>query len=342
MTTPLLRVSAILVATTVLLGLISLCIGQVFVPWSHVLAGLADASSSDGRIIVELRLPRVVAAICAGAAFGVGGLLMQTLFRNPLADPWALGLVAGGQLGVALVVTAAGFVGPSFLSFIGAFSGLSLVAGCALGILLVSTLIAAIARRVSVVTLLVFGLMLGYLAQGLISITLHFANRGQGGIFTAWNDGTFASITWPDFLIFLPVIGVGLLVALLLSKPLTALQLGETYAASLGVNVAWLRRAALAATILLAAPVTAYCGPVAFVGLIVPHLARGWLKSAEFLQLLPVSTLIGACLALTADFVVHLPWDQHFLHLNAVLAVIGAPVVMVVLLRLRSLRITTD
>jgi iron complex transport system permease protein len=191
---------------------------------------------------------------------------------------------------------------------------------------------AAAARRVSNITLLVMGLMLGFLAQGLLSIVLHFANRSQVRIFTSWNDGTFTALTWPDLWTFLPPIIAGVVVALLIQKPLTALLLGDTYAASLGVDVPRLRRIVLLAVILLAAPVTAYCGPVVFVGLIVPHLARLWLGTGNLRPLLPPIALLGSLLALGADFVVHLPWQQHFLHLNAILAVLGAPIVILLLL----------
>lgn len=318
----------------------SLAIGHEMLSVGRVLHGLFgfETQSAEYRIVSGLRLPRVLAAIAGGGALGVAGLLMQTLFRNPLADAWSMGLMAGGQFGAALVVVAGAVVGPAVLQGLGALSGVGIVTGSALGTLCVALAMAAMARRVGSVTLLVLGLMLGFLAQGLIGVLLHFTNRTQTRIFSSWNDATFASVAWPDFVTWLPPLLIGLALAVWLAKPLTALLLGDTYAESLGVDVPRLRRRVLAATILLAAPVTAFCGPVAFVGLITPHLARGLIRSARIGALLPASFALGALLALVADLVVHLPWRQHFLHLNSILAILGAPVVIVLLLTARSLR----
>lgn len=336
---PLLMVAALLAVLLAAL-LASLSVGQVVLSPGEVLRGLLDLGSGsiESRIVVELRLPRVLAALVGGGALGLAGLLMQTLFRNPLADAWSLGLMAGGQFGAALVVVAGAVVGPAALELITGLAGLGIVAGSILGTLVVALAMTAMARRVHTVTLLVLGLMLGFLAQGLISVLLHFTNRTQSRLFSSWNDATFASMVWPDFATLLPLLLAGLVLAVWLAKPLTALLLGETYAESLGVNVPRLRRLVLAATILLAAPVTAFCGPVAFVGLITPHLARGLIGSARIGALIPATLLLGGLLALAADFVVHLPWSQHFLHLNAILAILGAPVVIVLLLKSRSLR----
>jgi len=321
--------------------LASLSIGHELLSPARVLHGLAgmDPTSTEHRIVHGLRLPRVLAAILGGGALGVAGLLMQTLFRNPLADAWSMGLMAGGQFGAALVIVAGAVVGPAALQALGALAGVGIVTGSVLGTLGVAMAMAAMARRVGSVTLLVLGLMLGFLAQGLISVLLHFTNRTQTRLFASWNDATFASVAWPDFTIWLPPLVVGLLLAIWLAKPLTALLLGDTYAESLGVDVARLRRRVLAATILLAAPVTAFCGPVAFVGLITPHLARGLVGTARIGAVLPACFALGALLALAADLVVHLPWRQHFLHLNAILAILGAPVVITLLLTARSLRV---
>lgn len=318
----------------------SLAMGQVVLSPMQVLHALSPFGpvSTESRIVIELRLPRAVAAMVGGGALGLAGLLMQTLFRNPLADAWSLGLMAGGQFGAALVVVAGAVVGPLALQWITSLAGLGIVVGSILGTLAVAMAMVSMARRVNTVTLLVLGLMLGFLAQGLISVLLHFTNRTQSRVFSSWNDATFASIVWPDFATLLPPLLVGLALAVWLAKPLTALLLGETYAESLGVNVPRLRRLVLAATILLAAPVTAFCGPVAFIGLITPHMARGLAGSARIGALIPATLIVGALLALTADLVVHLPWSQHFLHLNSILAILGAPMVILLLLKSRSLR----
>lgn len=321
--------------------LLELGIGSVHIPISGVVAalfGLESANDTWIKIINELRLPRTIAAGIGGAALGVAGLQLQTLFRNPLADPWALGLTAGSQLGVALVVTTASVVGSSFLENFAFLSNLSIVAGASFGCVLVLLLMVSVSRYVSTITLLIFGLMLGYFAQGLISVILHFTNQSQTKIFAGWNDGSFAGVYWEHFPILLPLAILGLASGWILAKPLNALLLGENYARSLGMSVRRTRIAALTSAVLLAAPITAYCGPVLFLGLIVPHLARGLFSTSDHKVLMPAVMLLGAMIALAADLLVHLPWEQHFLHLNAVNAVIGAPVVMWVILKNKRMR----
>lgn len=332
--------STLFVLTLLALMVTALGHGQVRIATDEIVRALVSSGSDPMivQIVREIRLPRICVALIAGGALGVAGVLMQALFRNPMADAWSLGLTAGGQLGVALTLAAAGFIGPTAISFVTVFEGISMTAGAACGVAGAALAMAALARRVNSITLLVVGLMLGFTAQGFVSVLLHFANRVGGRAFSGWNDGTFAGVTSADLpMLFVPVI-FGLLLAISNAKPLTALLLGETYAASLGADVARLRRMALIATVLLVAPVTAYCGPVTFIGLIVPHFARAIVGSARILPLLPLSALAGAALALAADFIVHLPWQQHFLHLNAVLAMVGAPVVILLLIFSRTLR----
>ncbi len=336
-----LYVFPVLAVSFILLFLLELGIGSVHIPMSGVVAsllGLGQAEETWIKIINELRLPRTIAAAVGGAALGTAGLQLQTLFRNPLAGPWALGLTAGAQLGVALVVTAAAVVGSNLLEKLAFFSNLSIVAGAMLGCVLVLLLIVAVARRVSTITLLIFGLMLGYLAQGLISVILHFTNQSQAKIFAGWNDGSFAGVYWEHFPVLLPLATIGLISGLLMAKPLNALLLGERYAHSLGMSVKRTRIVTLTSAVLLAAPVTAYCGPILFLGLIVPHLARGLFNTSDHRVLIPGVMLLGGVIALAADLFVHLPWERHFLHLNAVNALIGAPVVMWVILRNRRMR----
>jgi iron complex transport system permease protein len=320
-------------------GLFALGFGTVGLGAGDVVTSLLGSGDPmHTQIVRELRLPRVATAIIAGSALGIGGVLMQALFRNPMADAWSLGLTAGGQLGVALLVTAAAFSGPSAIAFLRAFEGLSITAGAMAGIGIFALAMAALARRVSTVTLLVVGLMLGFTVQGIVSIVIHFANRVGGRVFSGWNDGNFASVTSADLPMLLVPVLAGVVLALFNAKPLTTLLLGETYAKSLGTDVTWLRRLTLAAVVLLVAPVTAYCGPVTFIGLIVPHFARAIAGTARILPLLPLAGLAGALLALAADLVVHAPWEQHFLHVNAVLALVGAPVVIALLIFSKSMR----
>lgn len=330
---------AILAVAIVAASLFALGFGMIAIAPGDVAASLLGGGDPmHAQVVHELRLPRVVTAIIAGSALGIGGVLMQALFRNPMADAWSLGLTAGGQLGVALLVAAAAFSGPAAIEFLRAFEGLSITAGAMLGIGVFALAMASLARKVSTVTLLVVGLMLGFTVQGIVSVVIHFANRVGGRVFSGWNDGNFASVTVADLPMLLVPVLAGIVLALANAKPLTALLLGETYAKSLGTDVTRLRRLTLAAVVLLVAPVTAYCGPVTFIGLIVPHFARAIAGTARIMPLLPLAALAGALLALAADLVVHAPWEQHFLHLNAVLALVGAPVVIALLIFSKSMR----
>ncbi|WP_294297157.1 iron ABC transporter permease [uncultured Sphingomonas sp.] len=314
-------------------ALAALSWGAIAIEVDAVLAALVGRGDPGMvQIVTDLRLPRVATAIVAGSALGIAGVLMQALFRNPMADAWSLGLTAGGQLGVALLVTAAAFAGPRAIAALRALEGLSITAGAMIGIAVFALAMASLARRVGTVTLLVVGLMLGFTVQGIVSVVIHFANRVGGRVFSGWNDGNFASVTPADLPMLAVPVAVGVALALTNAKPLTALLLGETYAKSLGTDVTRLRRLTLAAVVLLVAPVTAFCGPVTFVGLIVPHFARAIAGTARILPLLPLAALSGALLALAADIVVHAPWEQHFLHLNAVLALVGAPIVIALLI----------
>ncbi|GGO72576.1 FecCD family ABC transporter permease [Bowmanella pacifica] len=297
-----------------------------------------DTDPVATQIVRDIRLPRILTGLIAGAALGISGVLMQALFRNPMADAWSLGLLAGGQLGVALIVTAAAFAGPAALAFLTAFQGVGLTAGAIIGVTVFAFIMAGLSRRVNNITLLVVGLMLGFTVQGLVSIVMHFANRIGGRVFSGWNDGTFAGTEFADLGFILVPTLIGLLIACFSAKGLSAMLLGETYARSMGAEVKKLRWLTLAAVVLLVAPITAYCGPITFIGLIVPHFARAIARTSQIVKLLPIAALCGALLATIADAIVHLPWDQHFLHLNAILALVGAPVVIGLLLTNQGLR----
>lgn len=325
--------SVLLVTGLVAVAVAALGIGQVRLSFAQTLAALFSdtADAVHAQIVNQIRMPRVLAAAFAGAALGIAGVLMQALFRNPVADAWSLGLTAGGQLGVALTVAGAAFVGPAALGFLESFQGISLTVGAAVGVAAAASAMLVLGRRLGTVTLLVVGLMIWFTTQGLVSVIIHFASRAGGRIFSGWNDGNFAGVTPADLPLMIAPILLGAIVALVAAKPLTSLLLGDAYAKSLGTDVPRLRFRTLASTVLLVAPVTAFCGPVTFIGLIVPHVARAIAGSARIAPLVPLAALAGALLAVAADFVVHLPWEQHFLHLNAVLALVGAPVVILLL-----------
>lgn len=331
---------ALTVAPVVMFVLI-LTIGSVPIPTMEAVRFMFGAelqSAMSATILWELRLPRAITALVCGAALGAAGLQMQTLFRNPLAGPWALGLTGGAQLGVALVIATGALVGSTTLDRLVFLSELGIVTGAVLGAGAVAVIVAGVSRYVSTMTLLIVGLMLGYLGEGLVSIVLHFTTEVRGRVFASWNDGSFAGVQWQQFPILLPCLSVGLVLSFGLVKPLNALLLGESYASSLGLPVGRARLAVLTSAVILAAPVTAFCGPVLFVGMITPHMARGLLNSSDHRLLMPATMLLGATLCMVADLFVHLPWERHVLHLNAVNAAIGAPFVIWILLRNRNMR----
>ncbi len=330
-----------LVLAVAFVFVLELAIGSVRIPLADVVALLFGGSAEVpawSTILRELRLPRAVTAALGGAALGAAGLQLQTLFRNPLAGPWALGITAGAQFGVAVVVATGSVVGSELLARVAFLNELGIVAGSFLGAGAVTAAIAAASRRVSTITLLILGLMLGFFAQGMVSVVLHFTSETQGRVFASWNDGSFAGVHWDHFPVLVPLVVVGLVLSMAIVKPLNALLLGERYASTLGLSVERARLLALTGAVVLAAPVTAYCGPVLFIGMIVPHMARGLLNTSDHRILMPAAILMGALLGLSADLVVHLPWERHFLHLNAVNALVGAPIVVGVVLRNRQMR----
>ena len=326
-----------LLALLGLLLLLSLALGSASIPLEQIVAvllgGQADHQSWT-NIVLKFRLPKTATATLAGMALGVSGLLMQTYFRNPLAEPFVLGVSSGASLGVALVVLSAGAVGGALLAGLGLAGDLLLTVAAGVGAALSMTLVLLVAARVrSSVTLLVLGLMFGYLVGALVSLLLYFALPERIQAYINWTFGSFSGVTAAQ----LPILALfalsGLLLSAALVKPLNALLLGEDYARSLGIQLRWTRFAIILATALLVSPVTAFCGPIAFLGIAAPHLSRGLLGTSDHRLLLPGACLTGACVALFAALIAELPGNNLVLPLNVVTALLGAPVVMLVVLR---------
>ncbi|MBI5669585.1 MAG: iron ABC transporter permease [Chloroflexi bacterium] len=331
-----------LLAGLVAAFLLSLAVGSVNIPLREVVTILTGGEASRASwetIVLNFRLPKAITAVLAGAALAVSGLQMQTLFRNPLADPYVLGISSGASLGAALVVLAAGTTGSLLLAGIGLPGDFGLAAASSLGAALVLVLVMLVARRVqSVVTLLILGLMFGYVTSAIVSLLIYFSIANRVQIYLSWTFGSFGGVTWGQMQVFAPVIVIGLAAALLLVKPLNALLLGETYARSLGLNVRRARVFIIASTALLAGAVTAFCGPVGFLGIAVPHVCRAIFGTSDHRALVPASILMGGMVALLTDWVAQVPGSQVTLPLNAVTALLGAPVVIWVILRRRALR----
>lgn len=317
---------------------LELSLGSVRIPLKTVvstLLGQTNTAQEWQQIILLFRLPRALTAMLAGAALGMAGLKMQTLFRNPLADPFVLGISSGAGLGVALVVmVAGGFKWSLFMERTGLAGNISLVLSAILGATAVLGVVLGVARRVeSSLTLLIIGLMFGYITGAAVQVLMQFSLEHQMQTYIAWTFGTFGSVTWRQMVVFAPVIICGLIVSWALVKPLDALLLGEEYAHSMGVNVRLVRSWIIAGASVLAGTVTAYCGPIGFLGIAVPHLARILLKTSEHRYLVPAVMMLGAILALFADLISQAPGTQMALPLNAVTALIGAPVVVGVILK---------
>jgi len=332
----------LLLVVLVLVFLLSLVVGSVSIPLTDILTilvGGEPARATWTTIVLDFRLPKALTALLAGAALAVGGLQMQTLFRNPLADPYVLGVSSGASLGVALVVLSVGTTGSLLLAGLGLSGDFGITLAAILGSGFALLLVIAVAARVqSVITLLVLGLMFGYATGALVSLLMYFSVAERIQMYINWTYGSFSGVSWRQMPIFIPVVIVGLLLTFLLSKPLNALLLGEAYARSMGLNVRRVRLMIISSTALLAGSVTAFCGPIGFLGLAVPHLCRALFSTSDHRILTPAALLLGGTLALVADLVAQMPGSQIVLPLNAVTALIGAPVVIWVILRRRSLR----
>ncbi|MBK8033614.1 MAG: iron ABC transporter permease [Anaerolineae bacterium] len=331
-----------LLALLVGLLLVSLALGSVTIPLEEVLRVLLGGEASKAvwtSIIRDFRLPQALTAILAGAALGVSGLLMQTFFRNPLADPFVLGVSSGASLGVALVVLTIGSVTTTLLTGLGVFGDLALAAAASFGSVGVMAIILLVARRVSGgTTLLIIGLLFGYLTSAVVSVLLYLSIPERIQAYINWTFGSFSGVTWDQLTIMAPVIIGGLSAAFLLCKPLNALLLGEAYAESMGVNLPRVRFALILASAVLAGTITAFCGPIGFLGIAVPHFCRSLFNTSDHRALIPLTILVGAVVALLAAIIADVPGSSLVLPLNAVTSLIGAPAVIWVILSRHSVK----
>ncbi len=328
----LLLVFAITFVLSIAIGTVNISISSVL----HVLLGGEAERDTWRTIILQIRLPKALTAVLAGAALAIAGLQMQTLFRNPLADPYVLGVSSGASLGVAVAVLGTGFVmGAAGSMFASGLTALGVVGAASLGAALVLMLTIAVSRFIqNNLTLLVFGLMIGYLTSALVSLMLFFSNPERMQAYLLWTFGSFGGTTWAQLQVLAPVILVALLAAIASAKAMNALLLGETYARSLGISITRTRIWITVTASLLAGAITAFCGPIGFLGIAVPHLARNILRSADHRALAWACVLMGASLALLCDLATH--FGSVALPLNATTSLIGAPIVVWVILRQRA------
>lgn len=328
---------ATLFLTDLMTGSVSIGPGQVL----NILFGGEAQRASWEKIVWLFRLPKAITAILAGAGLALSGLLLQNLFRNPLAGPAILGINAGASLGVALIVllSSSSAVGSRFIANLGLSGKAAMVICAGLGAGAVLMIILAVARRVKdVMTLLIVGILCGFAVNAAVSVLIHFSVAERIQSYLNWTFGSFAAVTWDDLKLFTPVVLVGLIGCLAIRKPLNGLLLGENYARSMGLRVERIRIVVIVLTAFLAGTVTAFCGPVTFIGVAVPHLGRLVSGSADHRRLLPATALLGAMVALAADLLAQFPGSQAVLPLNAVTALLGAPVIVWLILRRGNLQ----
>lgn len=324
---------ALLGLLTVGLFVVDLAVGSVSIPlrdvWAALTGGACDATTAD--IILKIRLMKAITAVLAGAALAASGLEMQTLFRNPLAGPYVLGISSGAGLGVALFLLGAPLLGVTGHSFVQSLG----VAGAAwIGAAAVLAIVMAVSRRIKdIMVILILGMMFGSGVSSVVEILQYLSDEAALKSFVIWTMGSLGDVTASQLRILLPTVIAGLVIAVAVIKPLNLLLLGENYARTMGLNIQRSRTLIFLSTVLLAGTVTAFCGPVGFIGLAVPHLARMLFASADHRVLMPASMLVGAALLLVCD----LAAKQLALPINTITALMGIPVVIVVVIRNRTI-----
>ena len=322
------------------LFLLNLFLGSVDIPFRsiwNILWGMDEGESVIWQnIIWKSRVPQALTAMVAGAGLAVSGLQMQTVFRNPLAGPSVLGISSGASLGVAFVVLLSGSIGGIALSRLGFMGEIALTMAAIIGALSIMALIVYVSQKVhGNVTLLIIGVMIGYVANAVIGVLKFFSVEEDIRAYVIWGLGSFARVSGNQMMVFVCIMAVLLPLSFLLIKTLNLLLLGDAYARNLGLNIKRARLQVIACSGVLVAIVTAYCGPITFLGLAVPHLCRGIFRSSDHRILMPASLLAGAALALLCNLIARMPGFEGALPVNSVTAVVGAPVVVSVLFKKR-------
>ena len=320
--------------------ILNLLLGSVEIPMGDIFAILFRGENGNiiwTNIIMKSRLPQALTAMMGGAGLGVSGLLMQTVFRNPLAGPSVLGISSGASLGVACVVLLSGSIGGVTLSKLGVIGEVTITLSAIIGSLLIMALIAMVSQKVrGNVTLLIMGVMIGYIANAIIGVLKFFSAEEDIRAYVIWGLGSFSRVSGGQTYVFVILMLILLPSAFFLIKTLNLLLLGDSYARNLGLNIKRARMLVIGCSGVLVAVVTAYCGPVIFLGLAVPHICRGLFHTSNHATILPATLLGGASLALLCNIIARLPGFEGALPVNSVTALVGAPVVMWVLFNRRK------
>ena len=329
----------LIMASILLFFFLNLVLGSVSIPlravW-NILWGTGNESVIWQNIIWKSRVPQALTALVAGAGLSVSGLQMQTVFRNPLAGPSVLGISSGASMGVAFVVLLSGSLGGVALSKLGFMGEIALTIAAIAGSLSIMALIVFVSQKVrGNVTLLIIGVMIGYIANAVIGVLKFFSVEEDIRAYVIWGLGSFARVSGDQMTLFICIMVVLLPLSFLLVKTLNLLLLGDAYARNLGLNIKRARLLVITCSGVLVAIVTAYCGPIIFLGLAVPHLCRGMFRTSDHRILMPASLLAGASLALVCNLIARMPGFEGALPVNSVTALVGAPVVMSVLFNKR-------
>lgn len=324
----------------IFLFIINISFGSITIPFKEVFTSLTGGEASKSTweyIIINYRLPKAITAVLVGMGLSISGLLMQTLFRNPLAGPYVLGLSSGASLGVAFVILGAGFL-PTFMHEM-VLSSYGIVLASTLGSTVVLLLVLVVSQRLrDTMAILIVGLMFGSFTSAIVGVLAYFSSAEQLQKFTFWSMGNLGNLSWTSIAILSICVTIGLVLSLSSVKSLNALLLGENYAKSLGLNFAKIRLIIIFATGILAGSITAFAGPIAFIGLAVPHIAKLVFQTSNHSVLFWSTLLFGAMIMLLCDVLSQMPGFEVTLPVNAVTSIIGAPVVIWLLVRKQSFR----
>ncbi|MCK5814658.1 MAG: iron ABC transporter permease [Flavobacteriaceae bacterium] len=327
-----------LVFLLIAVWIFNISFGSVSIPFQEIFSTILGGEPTKGAwetIILNYRVPKSITAILVGSGLSISGLLMQTLFRNPLAGPFVLGISSGASLGVAMLLLGTSLFS-GFTFFLDSSFGMAIAAS--FGSFLVMTAVMIVANRIrNTMSILIIGLMFGSITSAIISVLAYFSGPEQLQKFIFWGFGSLGNLSWNELSIFALIYFIGISLLGFILKPLNSLLLGENYAKSMGINIKLVRNVILITTSILTGVITAFSGPIAFVGLAVPHIARLIFNSSNHKILLPASAILGAILMLLADTIAQLPTSEFTLPINAITSLFGAPIVIWLLIRKKAI-----
>ena len=329
----------VLTAILIICFFINISLGSVYIPLKEVFNSVIGHKTSQEawqHIIQNYRLPKAFTAIIVGSGLGISGLLMQTLFRNPLAGPFVLGISSGASLGVALVILGSGLFGGVFATLFISKWGIVLAASLGSFLVLLSVMMVSLKIR-DTMAILIIGLMFASITAAIVSVLSYFGSAQQLKQYIFWGFGSLGNLSWDELLILFLIYAIGIIISTLSIKSLNTLLLGENYAKSLGLNIKKSRLLIIIATSLLAGTITAFAGPIAFIGLAIPHLTRQIFNTASHKILMPAVFLFGAIVMLICDSISQIPNSDYTLPINAITSLVGAPVVIWLLVRKRKM-----